>query len=158
MSYHMTVDHRPAPQIPALLKYKLKSPSANWSCGNVGTPFPRVENSKPGRSCLPDAEAGVGTTAVPPAAACCSSCSSHGSHRSTPTRSLQINGAGGGGSNSLDYDNTWYYQSNCALAESGVQQVLHNLGFIDDRIYKTSISPKNWKEKSSTKPYTKIHC
>lgn len=46
---------------------------------------------------------------------------------------LQAFGGGrGGGSNSLDYDNTWYYQSNCALAESGVHQVLHNLGFIDD--------------------------
>lgn len=41
MSYHITVDHRSAPQIPALLKQKLKSTLAIWSGINVGSLFPQ---------------------------------------------------------------------------------------------------------------------
>lgn len=41
MSYHITVDHRSAPQIPTLLKQKLKSTLAIWSGINVGSLLPQ---------------------------------------------------------------------------------------------------------------------
>lgn len=60
MSYHITVDHRSAPQIPALLKQKWKSILAIWSGINVGSLLPQVEKSEYSQWWLPFAEAGGG--------------------------------------------------------------------------------------------------
>lgn len=62
---------------------------------------------------------------------------------------------------SINYDNTWYYQSHCSLAEKWgtVESFTIYVLWMTVRIYQTNTSPKNLKEKkSSTKPYTKIHC
>lgn len=70
MDYHITVDHRSAPQIPALLKQKLKSPLANWSRINVDSLLPQGRKFSWWQ--MPFAEAGGGNgSATSPVASPC---------------------------------------------------------------------------------------
>lgn len=52
---------------------------------------------------------------------------------------------------SIKYDNTWYYQSHCSLAEKWgtVESFTIYVLWMTVRIYRTNTSPKNLKEKKN---------
>lgn len=165
MDYHITVDHRSAPQIPALLKQKLKSPLANWSRINVDSLLPQGRKFSWWQ--MPFAEAGGGNgSATSPVASPCAELLFPlfrlGPTFSTVMKKPELGwtcstpGTGRGGAwvaafNSINYDNTWYYQSHCSngrewgTVESFTIYVLQ----MTVRIYQTNISPKNLKERKN---------
>lgn len=169
MSYHITVDHRSAPQIPTLLKQKLKSTLAIWSGINVGSLLPQ------GRK--------LGTESVA-TAFCWSRVGEWQSHvlrharsprqllgvrqllslllwcqlalSTEPEKSEQGwgcstpgNGAGGGGClQCYKLYSTWYHQSHCSSEQSGVQWSPSQLMFYRWPLAFMNIFPPNLRKKN----------
>lgn len=177
MSYHIAVDHRSAPQIPALLKQKLKSTLAIWSCINVGSLFPKVENSeyRVNGDCLSLMQGWKwqrhvlrSTWRFRDGVPVCWSSSLHCSDLSwlsTVTGKSELGWtcvlqAMGG---CLQFYKLWQYLvlskplfigRKWGTVESFTTYVLQ----ITFKFIKQIFSPNLKEKKSSTKPYTKIHC
>jgi len=146
--------------------------------------FPNVENSEYSQWWLPFAEAGGGDdTATSSIVHAISRWRPHGQQLLPPLLGLRLTpssdgetrsgvnarysrqqgrgGCGGVAFNFINCDNTWYYQSHCSRAESGVQWSPSQLTLYrwPLEVTKQIFPPKlKRKKKSSTKPYTKIHC
>lgn len=145
MDYHITVDHRSAPQIPALLKQKLKSPLANWSCINIDSLLP--QGRKFSRWRLPFAEAGGGnggalSPAAPPCAELLFPLFRHGLTFSTVTKKSELGwtcstpGTGRGVGGCLQFYKLWQYlvlsKPLFKWQRVGYGGVFYNLCFTDD--------------------------